>query len=97
VLLTARRKKAAALGYDAQKDKAPKVVASGAGTIAEKILELAKRHGIPIHHDPDLVNLLASLQVGQSIPPDLYRLVAEVLTFIYEVDENYGIVRKKIS
>jgi len=95
VLLTARRKKAAALGYNAGKDKAPKVVASGAGTIAEKILEIAKTHDIPVHEDPNLANLLSSLQIGQTIPPDLYRLVAEVLTFIYDIDDAFGLKRKK--
>lgn len=92
---TAKRKKAAALGYEAATDRAPKVLAAGAGAIAEKILDIAKIHQVPIHHDPELAGLLASLQVGQYIPPELYKLVAEVLAFIYEIDEHYGLKPKK--
>ncbi len=76
-------KKAVALKYDRLKDEAPKIKAAGQGRIAEKIIELAREHGIPIHDDPDLVEVLSSLDVGQEIPPDVYVAVAELLAFVY--------------
>ncbi|MCS7234176.1 MAG: FlhB-like flagellar biosynthesis protein [Synergistetes bacterium] len=78
-------KKAAALKYDEEKDKAPKVVASGRGKIAEKIIEIAKEYDIPIYEDPDLVELLLKVDIGEEIPPELYKAVAEVLAFIYRL------------
>lgn len=64
---------------------APSVSATGQGEIAERIIALAKEHNVPIRHDPDLVTLLAQLDVGQMIPPELYALVAEVLAFVYKL------------
>ena len=77
------KRKAVALGYDADKDKAPKVLAKGRGVLAEKIMEIAKVHGIPLRDDPVLVELLAQVEVEREIPPVLYQAVAEVLAFIY--------------
>lgn len=82
--------KAAALKYDEEKDKAPKVVASGRGKIAERIVEIAKEHGIPIYEDPDLVELLLKVDIGDEIPPELYKAVAEVLAFIYRLRGRSG-------
>ena len=79
------RNRAVALSYDVAKQPAPMVSASGQGIVAERILELAKEHGIPIRKDPDMVELLAQLDVGQIIPPELYAVVAEVLAFVYRV------------
>ena len=81
-------KMAAAIRYDAQRDQAPKVSASGRGVIAEKIIALAQEHGIPIKNDPDLVQVLSKLKVGSEIPVELYRAVAEILAFIYSVNES---------
>jgi len=78
-----KTKKAVALKYDREKDDAPKVKASGQGIIADKIIELAREHGVPIHDDPDLVEVLASLDIDQEIPSDVYVAVAELLAFIY--------------
>ncbi len=75
-------KKAAALKYEIGKDNAPKVVAKGKGIIAEKIIEIAKKENIPIYEDPDTVEILSSLDVGQEIPPELYEVVAEILAYI---------------
>lgn len=77
--------RAVALGYDAGHDDAPRVVASGRGLLAEKILETARRHDIPIREDPVLTAALASLDVGELIPPELYRLIAEVYAYIYTI------------
>lgn len=79
------RNTAAALQYSTENDGAPKVVASGQGQIAEKIIELAKANGIPIHEDPVLAASLAMVNIGEEIPPELYRVVAEVLAYIYRV------------
>jgi flagellar biosynthesis protein len=84
-------KMAAALKYDAAQSKAPQVAASGRGTIAEKIIELAREKGIPIQYDPDLVQVLSKLKVGAEIPVELYRAVAEILAFVYSQNENQRI------
>ena len=79
------RKKAAALRYDPQKDRAPMVVAKGRGELAEKIIELAKREGIPVVEDRNLVEALLRIEVFEEIPPVLYEAVARVLVFVQEV------------
>lgn len=80
-----KRPRAVALSYDKSKMPAPTVTAEGQGYVAEKIIALAKEHGIPIREDPDLVTVLAQLDVGQVIPPELYAVVAEVLAFVYRL------------
>jgi len=83
------QKKAVALRYDQTIDSAPKVVAKGAGLLAERIIALAREHGIPIHDDPDLVEILGKLNLQQEIPPEAYFIVAEILAFIYRANQNY--------
>jgi flagellar biosynthesis protein len=82
---SSRRKRAVALSYQPQVYAAPQVVASGSGPVAERLLQLAKENNVPIHQDPDLVTLLAQLDIGAIIPPELYAAVAEVLAFVYRV------------
>lgn len=82
------RKKAAALRYDAKKDAAPKVVAKGSGKIAERILQIAKEHNVPIKDDPQLVEVLSTVDLYQEIPPELYRAVAEILAFVYRMTKK---------
>lgn len=79
---------AAAIKYDSGVSQAPRVTASGKGTIAEKIIELAQQQGIPIKNDPDLIQVLSKLQVGAEIPVELYRAVAEILAFVYSLNEE---------
>lgn len=79
------RPRAVALTYDAGSMPAPTVSAAGQGKMAERIIALAQANGVPIRHDPDLVALLAQLDVGQIIPPELYAVVAEVLVFVYRL------------
>jgi len=86
--------KAVAIVYDADKGQAPRVVASGKGEIARKIIETAREAGIYIQEDPDLVELLAKIPLGQEIPAELYRTVAEVLAFVYKVNEQF---KKKVK
>lgn len=77
--------KAAALKYNRTSDNAPKVVAKGKGTSAENIIKIAKLHEVPIQKDEDLVELLSKVEIDKEIPPNLYRAVAEVFSFIYNV------------
>ena len=79
------KKKAVALGYNRSQDNAPKVLASGAGEIANKIISLAKEHDIPIKEDPDLIDILSKVEVDQEIPPNLYKAVAEIFSFLYKI------------
>ncbi|NPA16310.1 MAG: EscU/YscU/HrcU family type III secretion system export apparatus switch protein [Aquificae bacterium] len=76
-------KKAVALRYDREKDRAPKVVAKGKGHIGEKIIQIAREHNIPIKEDPVLVETLSQIEINQEIPPELYQAVAEILVYIY--------------
>jgi len=80
------RKKAAALKYRQGVDAAPKVVARGRGWLAERIISLAREHGVPIHEDKALVEILSTLDMYEETPSELYRAVAEVLTFIYKMN-----------
>ena len=79
-------KKAVAIKYESSKDRAPKVTAKGAGLVAEKIIDLAGKQGIPISQDPDLVGALMQLDFQEEIPEELYRAVAEVLAFAYRLN-----------
>lgn len=76
------RRKAAALRYEAGESGPPQVVARGDGFIADRIVEAARRHGVPVHQSPDLVQLLTRLPVESRIPPELYLAVAEVIVFL---------------
>ena len=78
--------KTAALKYDAQVNSAPVVKAKGMGVIAEKIIQIARENNIPVREDPDLVELLVQLDLEQEIPPELYKVVAEILAFVYSLD-----------
>lgn len=75
-----------ALQYNPAEASAPKVVAEGSGMVAERILELARQHRVPIREDPLLVQALARLDVGDAIPPELYFVVAEVFAWLYHLD-----------
>lgn len=80
------QKKAAALQYRPGTDSSPALVAKGRGLIAEKILSLAREHGIPIHEDRNMVEILSTLSLYDEIPPELYKAVAEILAFIYKMN-----------
>ena len=77
------RLRVAALRYDHPKDWAPKLVARGEGHVAERILALAREHGIPVHEDRELVDVLARLDLDEDIPGEVYQVVAEILAFLY--------------
>jgi flagellar biosynthesis protein len=80
--------RAVALRYSRDKETAPRVVAKGSGHIAERIIEIARAHGITIHEDKELIELLARLELYQMIPVELYQVVAELLAFIYRLNKN---------
>ena len=86
---TDRPKKAAALQYDRDQDRAPRLVAKGQGHLAERILEIARENRIPIQQDPGLVEIISKLDLLEEIPPECYRVVAEILAFIYKTQEKH--------
>ncbi len=83
------RRKAAALEYDPTRSDAPRVTAKGEGLLAEKIIQVALEHGVPVREDSDLVQILMKLELNEPIPPHLYRVVAEILVFLYKVNEEW--------
>ena len=81
-----KRQKAVAVRYDPN-EIAPKILAKGAGLIAEKILENAQSSDVAIHKDAALVDDLTRLDIGEHIPPELYEAVAQILVFISDLDK----------
>lgn len=81
------RQQAVALGYD-QEDEAPRVLASGSGKAAERIIDLAQEHGVIIREDPLLVEALTQVELGAVIPPELYLVVAEVFAYVYRIQRR---------
>jgi len=73
--------------YDVEEDKAPLILASGRGAVADEILRIADENKIPLYENKDLANMLAKLEVDTEIPAQLYVLVAEVLFFVYKLDK----------
>jgi flagellar biosynthesis protein len=73
---------AVALHYEKGSGEAPRVVAKGKGAIGEKIVETARAHGVPIEENAGLAGALSEVELGDEIPVELYKAVAEVLTFI---------------
>lgn len=79
------KKQAVALKYDQEKGTAPKVIAKGKGLIAEQIIALAEEHDIHIHENPELLEVLIRLELGDEIPETLYKAIAEVIAFAYNL------------
>lgn len=75
--------RAVALYYDGE--NAPQLTAVGENRLAEEILRLAREYEVPIYENPELINLLARHQVGDEIPPALYRIIAELIAFVYHL------------
>ncbi|MCG8563507.1 MAG: EscU/YscU/HrcU family type III secretion system export apparatus switch protein [Desulfobacterales bacterium] len=84
----APRQKAVALKYSPGQSAAPRVTAKGQGPVARKIIDLAHEHGVPVKDDPDLIQVLSSLELDQEIPPDIYVAVAELLAFVYSTNKK---------
>ncbi len=86
-------KQAIALSYDPD-EEAPKVIASGRGALAERIIERAREAAIPVHQDDKLANTLSRLEIGDMIPPELYEVVAEILVFVDAMDKIRAKMKK---
>jgi flagellar biosynthesis protein len=87
----------AALRYDDGQEHAPRLVARGKGQTAQRILELAEQHDLPVTRDPTLVSILGALDVGAEIPPDLYGVIAEVLAWAYHTDKAAADQRRRAA
>lgn len=83
-----KMKQAVALTYKPHEHAAPVVVAKGKGHVAERVIATAKAHGIPIQEDPSLVQLLSELEINEAIPESLYKVVAELFAFIYQIERK---------
>lgn len=85
-----RPPKAAALRYKSDKDSAPRVVAAAQGDLARKIIEVAVKSEVPVYQNTELVEILSRLEYFEEIPPVCYRVVAEILYFVYKLNDTYG-------
>jgi flagellar biosynthesis protein len=83
-------REAIALAYR-QTDAAPRVVAKGKGLVAEEIIAKAKEHGVFVHESPELVALLTQVDIDEHIPPQLYMAVAELLAWLYRIEQGENI------
>lgn len=79
-----KKNKAVALKYNVEEDTSPVVIASGYGTVAEKIIDIAEKKGIPVFKDDSAASLLCMLEVGSNIPVDLYEVVAAIYCKLLE-------------
>ena len=92
-----KQKTAVALAYEPG-DRAPKILATGKGAVAERIIETAKENDVPFYKDDKLAETLSKLEIGDAIPPELYEVVAEILVFVDDMDrmkaklQNTGLI-----
>jgi len=77
---------AVALSYEGMEDKAPEIVASGRGAVAEQILQIAFEQGVRVREDADLAQVLSLMDVGDEIPVEAFAAVAEILTYVYRAN-----------
>ena len=89
-----KRKVSVALEY-VPGEEAPKIIASGKGVLAEKIIERAKEADVPVYEDSKLANTLSKLEIGDMIPPELYSVVAEILVFVDDMDRLRSKVKQE--
>lgn len=80
--------KAVALRFDPELDSAPVLAAKGKGYVAERIVALAREHGVYVHQDVALVELLMDVELADEIPPALYQVVARLLAMVYRVNKD---------
>ena len=83
---------AVALSYEPE-EEAPKIIASGKGYLAERIIDKAKEYKVPLYQDDKLANTLSKLEISDFIPEELYQVVAEVLVFVDKMDT----IKHKVS
>ncbi|MBM15732.1 MAG: flagellar biosynthesis protein FlhB [Nitrospina sp.] len=84
------KKSAVSLQYKKGINRAPRVTAKGQGCIADNIIKLAKERNIPVREDRDLVNLLSEVDVGNEVPESLYKVVAELLAWVYQLNKDFS-------
>jgi len=89
--------KAIALKYDIERDNAPKITAKGKGETASNIIKIAKEHDIPIKEDADLIELLSQIDIDKEIPGSMYKAVAEIFSFIYDLSNNKKEIDNKLK
>ena len=88
-LIAGNEKTAVAVAYNPG-EVAPKILAVGKGEVAERIIETAKENDVPFYQDNKLAETLSRLQIGDTIPPELYEVVAEILVFVDDMDRMKG-------
>ena len=86
--------KAAALKYKAYEDNAPKVIAKGKGKLAEQIIKKAKEFDVPLFQNEALADMLLNVEVGEEIPPELYKAVVEVFIWLRKLEERAQISKE---
>lgn len=87
--IAGKEKTAVAVAYNPG-EVAPKILAVGKGEVAERIIETAKENDVPFYQDSKLAETLSRLQIGDTIPPELYEVVAEILVFVDDMDRMKG-------
>lgn len=83
-----KKNKAVALRYNADTDKAPVIIASGSGNVANKIIDIAEQNGIPVYRDDSAASLMCMLEVGNDIPPELYEVIAAIYCQLLKTSEE---------
>ena len=86
-------KTAVALAYEPG-EEAPKILATGKGEVAERIIDEAKKNDVPFYKDSALAETLSKLKLGDAIPPELYEVVAQILVFVDKMDRLKAKLRK---
>ena len=95
-MLKSDSNKAAAIKYNPAEDPAPVIIASGYGSIADKIIDLAEKSGVPVYKDDSAASLMCMLDVGTPIPPDLYRIVAAIYIQILDISDRISKEKDKL-
>ena len=82
------KQKAVALKYEQTKNNSPKVTAKGEGKTAQKIIQIAKENGVALKKDENLVELLSNIELDTEVPPEMYKAVAELFSFLYNITKK---------
>lgn len=80
--------KVAALKYDKEGEDVPRIVAKGKGELAQRIIDVAEEHGLHIHKDADLVEVLEKVELNDAIPLEVYAVVAEIFAYLYRLNKD---------
>lgn len=89
-----KNKQAVVIRYDKDQDSAPRVTAKGRGYVAEHIINLGKQHAVPLYQNKTLASMLMAIELDKEIPPELYSAIAEVLAYIYRLDQRMSKSKK---